>query len=186
MRSVAVFVALLALILAASAFAQPVKQVEVTNLPAVQDVNVTNDATNPVEVTGAVEVTNLPPPSGGSSRFQLVGFTSATYPGAMGGNFGVTQKCQLEFPNSRMCSIEEAVATTLIPSGLSGHAWTHAQGAVGVVIFAGDPVSQSNNCFGWRSSLHTFTGNVISDEGTAEVISDCDRAHPIACCALVP
>jgi hypothetical protein len=185
MRSVAAFVALLALILAASAFAQPVKQVEVTNLPAIQAVNVTNDATNPVEVVGEIAVTNLPAPSG-AARFQLVGFSSATYTGAMGGNFGVTQKCQLEFPTSRMCSIEEAVATTSIPSGLSGHAWTHAQAAVGVVIFAGDPVSQSKNCFGWRSSLHTFTGNVISDEGTADVISDCDREHPIACCALVP
>ncbi len=154
-------------ILASPAFAQAPKQVEVINEPL------------------AVEVVNPAPPSL-PARFQLVGFTSATYPGAMGGNFGVTKKCQLEFPNSRMCSIEEAVATTSIPSGLSGRAWTHAQGAVGVVIFAGDPVSQSNNCFGWRSSLHTFTGNVISDEGTADVISDCDRAHPIACCALVP
>jgi hypothetical protein len=185
MRSIATLAALAVFVSAAPVFAQSVKQVEVTNLPAVQDVNVTNDSTNPVEVTGEVSVTNLSAPSG-AARFQLVGFTSATYTGAMGGNFGVTQKCQLEFPNSRMCSIEEAVATTSIPSGLSGRAWTHAQGAVGVVIFAGDPVSQSKNCFGWRSSLHTFTGNVISDEGSADVISDCDREHPIACCALVP
>ncbi len=156
-----------ALIVPLAAYAQAIKQVEIVNDPL------------------AVEIVN-PTSPGPPVRWQLVGFTSATYTGAMGGNFGVTRKCQLEFPNSRMCSIEEAVATTSIPSGLSGHAWTHAQGAVGVVIFAGDPVSQSNNCFGWRSSLHTFTGNVISDEGAADVISDCDRAHPIACCALVP
>ena len=157
-----------ALIVPLAAYAQAApKQVEVINDPLV------------------VEVVNPAPPSP-PVRWQLVGFTSATYPGAMGGNFGVTQKCQLEFPNSRMCSIEEAVATTSIPSGLSGRAWTHAQGAAGAVIFAGSPVAQSTNCMGWRTGLHTLTGNVISDEGIADVISDCNRAHPIACCALVP
>jgi len=156
-----------ALIVPLAAYAQAVKQVEIVNDPL------------------AVEVVNPAPPSP-PVRWQLVGFTSATYPGAMGGNFGVTQKCQLEFPNSRMCSIEEAVATTSIPSGLSGRAWTHAQATAGVVIFAGAPVSQSTNCFGWHSGLHSLTGNVVSDEGTADVISDCNREHPIACCALVP
>ncbi|GAG53354.1 unnamed protein product, partial [marine sediment metagenome] len=77
-----------------AAFAPPVKQVEVTNLPAVQ------------EVTGAVEVTNLPsvqdvnvvnaPSPNSATRFQLVGFTTQTYTGNMGGYFGVTLKCQLE------------------------------------------------------------------------------------------
>ena len=61
--------------------------VEVTNLPEVQDVYVTN-----------------PPGAAPPAGFQLVGFTSATYTGDMGGNFGVAKKCQLEFPNSRMCS----------------------------------------------------------------------------------
>ena len=150
-----------------AAQAQAPKQVEVINDPL------------------AVEVVNPAPPNP-PVRWQLVGFTSATYPGAMGGNFGVTQKCQLEFPNSRMCSIEEAVATTSIPSGLSGRAWSHAQGVAGVVIFAGNPVAQGNNCFSWRSSIPTQSGNVISDEGVADVISGCDREHPIACCALVP
>jgi hypothetical protein len=156
-----------ALIVPLAAHAQAPKPVEVIN--------------DPLEV----EVVN-PAPECIPLRWQLVGFTSATYPGAMGGNFGVTRKCQLEFPNSRMCSIEEAVATTSIPSELSGRAWTHAQGAAGAVIFAGTPVAQSTNCLGWRSGIPTLTGNVISDEGIADVISDCNRAHPIACCALVP
>jgi hypothetical protein len=156
-----------ALLVPLAAYAQAIKQVEIVNGPL------------------AVEVVNPAPPSP-PVRWQLVGFTSATYPGAMGGNFGVTRKCQLEFPNSRMCSIEEAVATTSIPSGLSGRAWTHAQATAEVVIFAGAPTSQSTNCFGWRSGLHSLTGNVVSDEGTADVISDCNRERPIACCALVP
>ena len=161
-----VVVTVLIVPLAAYAQAAP-KQVEVINDPLM------------------VEVVNPAPPSP-PVRWQLVGFTSATYTGTMGGNFGVTQKCQLDFPNSRMCSIEEAVATTSIPSGLSGRAWSHAQGVAGVVIFAGNPVAQGNNCFSWRSSIPTQSGNVISDEGVADVISGCDREHPIACCALVP
>ena len=54
------------------AFAQSVKQVEVTNFPEVQDVHVTNPTT----------------PANG--HVQLVGFTAASYDGDMGGHFGVT------------------------------------------------------------------------------------------------
>jgi hypothetical protein len=90
MPTIATLTALLISFVATGAFAQSAKDVnvtnfpnpqnvagsvEVSNLPAVQDVNVTNDTANPVEVAGAVEVTNLPAP-GGAARFQLVGFTS--------------------------------------------------------------------------------------------------------------
>ena len=69
-----------ALIVPLAAYAQAPKLVEVINDPL------------------AVEVVNPAPPSP-PVRWQLVGFTSATYTGAMGGHFGVTQKCQLEFPS---------------------------------------------------------------------------------------
>ncbi len=62
-----------ALIIPLTAHAQAPKKVEVINLPL------------------AVEVVN-PAPASPPARFQLVGFTSATYTGAMGGHFGVTQK----------------------------------------------------------------------------------------------
>jgi hypothetical protein len=103
-----VLVSFVFLCLGSAASAQSIKEVEVTNLPEVQDVNVTN---TPLPVTVA-------PPA----RFQLVGFTSATYNGDMGGHFGVTRKCQIEFPNSRMCSLEEVAATTAIPDEILGGA----------------------------------------------------------------
>ena len=59
----------------------PIGQVEVTNLPDVQDVNIVDGGTNSCEV----------------KTFQLVGFTSTAYTGNLGGVFGSTQKCQLEF-----------------------------------------------------------------------------------------
>src|SRR5262245_6027894 len=95
------------------AMAQPLKQVEVTNLPAVQDVNIVGGGTAP-----------------SSSRFQIVGFTAATYNANLGGFFGATQKCQLEFPESRMCNELEVQQTTSLPGGLTGFAW------VGVGCFA--------------------------------------------------
>ena len=104
--------ALLSLAVAAQGDDDDVEPVAVTNFP------------DPQNVTGSVEVTNLPDvqdvhvvnqqppaPAPASSRFQLVGFTSATYTGDMGGHFGVTQKCQLEFPGSRMCTVKEVAAT---------------------------------------------------------------------------
>ena len=98
------------------ATAQTSKQVEVINFP------------NPQNVAGSVEVTNLPAVQdvnivgGGtapsSSRFQIVGFTTANYNGNLGGYFGATQKCQLEFPESRMCNPLEVKESTTLPGGL--------------------------------------------------------------------
>jgi len=150
-----------ALIVPLAAYAQVPKQVEVINDPL------------------AVEVIN-PAPPGPPVRWQLVGFTSATYTGAMGGHFGVTQKCQTEFPNSRMCRIEEVAATTSIPSPLSGNAWVNFPGDY-FPIYRGD-------CFGWNYAQLYSEGYVVASNGSIPdpVASDCTIERPIACCALVP
>ena len=83
-----------------AAYAQAPKQVEVTNLPDVQDVSIVNGAASSCEV----------------KTFQLVGFTSTVYTGNLGGILGSTQKCQLDFPGSRMCAFEEIQKTTSTPS----------------------------------------------------------------------
>ncbi len=130
--------------------AQPPKEVVVINEPLI------------------VEVVNPALPSA-PVRWQLVGFTSATYTGDMGGVFGATQKCQLEFPNSRVCSIEEVGATTSIPPTLTGEAWIN------------------RGCGGWTT---TFVGNgseVVTTIGEEVYANDrCSTAHSIACCAQVP
>jgi len=122
-------------------------------------------------------------------RWQLVGFTSATYTGAMGGHFGVTQKCQSEFPNSRMCSLEEVAATTSIPSSLAGDAWAHnttdTGGAESPVIFAARVLPASTSCNGWRSASPANVRVVNADGGRGNEVA-CESAHAIACCALVP
>jgi hypothetical protein len=88
----------LSLFVPVMALAQTLKQVEVTNLPEVQDVFVTN------------EVPSAPAPP----RFQFVGFTSATYTANLGGYFGAARKCQLDFPDSRICEYSEVARTTVV------------------------------------------------------------------------
>jgi hypothetical protein len=133
-----------------------------------------------------VEVVNPAPPSP-PVRWQLVGFTSATYTGAMGGNFGVTQKCQLEFPNSRMCSQEEVAATTSIPSGLVGSAWAHHRD-LGAIFTADFSVSAAN-CTGWTDGIDLSGNNRIrvrANGNPENLTTNCTVENPIACCALVP
>ena len=184
MRSIALALVLIA-IPPYQAFAEsPSKEVEVLNFPDPQNVvgsvEVTNDAANPV----AVEVVN-PPPASPPVRWQLVGFTTATYTGAMGGHFGVTRKCQLEFPNSRMCSLEEVAITTTIPDGLNGVAWVHPQpSTLSTVLIASGISSDRFNCNFWRSV--GSVGQIVGADGVTVTRDTCTESYPIACCALVP
>ncbi len=151
---------LTALIVPLAAHAQAPKKVEVINDPLAVEV------VNPVYPRPPV-------------RWQLVGFTSATYTGDMGGHFGVMQKCELEFPNSRMCTTLEAQQTTTIPAGLTGEAWVNP----GIADFSG---LVNRNCSYW-THIGGGTGRTISATGGVGS-DDCLIAHEqsIACCALVP
>ena len=129
-------IAIIATIIPAAASAKPgkasIKQVEITNfpdpqnvtgvvevlnLPAVQDVEVLN-----LPAVQDVNVLSAPPAAACASRFELVGFTSAT-PSCASGLFPLTQACQSEFGGAaRMCSSVEVIETSSIPSGLAGTA----------------------------------------------------------------
>ncbi len=165
-----------ALIVPFAAYSESLKEVIVVNDPlAVEVVNpvtivepVIIETIEPIEV----EVINPAPPSQ-PVHFQLVGFTSVAYKGAMGGFFGVTKKCQLEFPNSRMCLLDEVAATTSIPSGLAGKAWTDSE-----------ITGSSTSCSNWSST--SYSGKVVASNGIQTSGGSCNVATPIACCALVP
>ena len=121
----------------------------------------------------AVEVVNPSPPT---ARFQLVGFTSATYTGNMGGQIGVTQKCQLEFPSSRMCTVSEVQLTTDIPAVQAGFAWANQGGSESGIFWS--------HCYFWTDDRNAGSGLVIAATGLANSRA-CDDPHVIACCALV-
>ncbi len=189
---------LIALVVPLSATAQPTKQVEVTNFPDPQTVTgvveVTNDATNPVVVVGEVEVTNLPAASA-PPRFQLVGFTAATFTGDVG-LFGLTLGCQEEFAKSRLCVSEEVMETVTVPA-LTGDAWVrpsfqpHNSNDLAKALLDASGLDagvrgdfSSLTCFGWAETGR-FKGLVVTASGGFHVLSCGDR-RGVACCALVP
>ena len=135
--------------------AQQIKQVTVTNLPAVQDVFVTNPS--------------APAPP---ARFQLVGFTTnQNYDGDLGGWFGATDKCQMDFAAARICTFDEVRNTTTIPALPAGtNAW------------AGD------TCMNWTVGLRGSgsTLAVVNSDTGIQGTEFCDIPHPVACCKLVP
>ena len=142
-------------------------------------------APKPVEVVNdplAVEVVN-PAPAPLPLRWQLVGFTSATYSGDLGGPFGATQKCQLDFPNSRMCvedtvKVREVSETTDIPTGLVGVAW--------VTDYRAASSQPTTGCESWTIGAGN-SGHVVNANGTpGSHTCDAEFPIPIACCALVP
>jgi hypothetical protein len=119
--------------------AQTVKDVNVLNFPEEQavfgDVIVTNDATDPVPVVGAVEVTNHPAAPSTPDPYQLVGFSTTERQGN-GGVLTFTLDCQADFgPAAHMCTTSEIMETAgerggrLNACGLknprTGRAWTY-------------------------------------------------------------
>ena len=150
--------------------AQKVKEVEVRNfpnLPAVQDVNVTNPA--------------------GSARFQLVGFTAPVYDGNLGGPLGASQKCQDEgFEGSRMCTTLEVIVTVDIPQGLVGTAWVRpVPVGEGTTVRDISGAGSIASCDFWTTSLSNYQGLVVTAEGKP-TLANCGILRSIACCAPVP
>jgi hypothetical protein len=181
---------LTALFVPLAAFAQSTKQVEVINLPAVQDVTgtveVTNDAANPVEIAGEVAVTNLPTPTV-AARYQLVGFTTATFLGSEG-SLGFTRACDAEFSNSRWCTSAEVLDSVNLPA-LSGDAWVRAALIGATASYPVDVTGLATsgtdfNCDAWRAPP-TGEGFTVSASGKFEIMP-CFVPRSVACCALVP
>jgi hypothetical protein len=97
------FLLALAVIVPLAAHAQAPKQVEVINDPLAVEV---------VNEPAACEVREI----------QLVGFTTP-YTGNLGGILGATRKCSDEFPDSRMCEIDEIRQSTRLPNVIPPLAW---------------------------------------------------------------
>ena len=115
------------------------------------------------------------------ARFQLVGFTNMTYDGDLGGWFGATDKCQVDFPGARICTVEEVQKTTVIPAPPALPA--------GTLAWAHHVQGGSRTCSEWTVANTTDGGLVSSDTGTridTQTLIECTKFYPIACCAPVP
>jgi hypothetical protein len=152
--------------------------VEVTNLPAVQDVNVVAGA------TGGCEVKTI----------QLIGFTSTFSTGNLGGVLGSTLKCQQEFPLSRMCTFEEIQKSTNLPAvgQYPDFAWMEpiSGSCSGDHIINGVERTIQWTCDDLEGAPCRFpgaTGRAFESTGSLNNIEiPCSEQIPIACCALVP
>ena len=140
-----------------------------------------------VEVDPKVFNTLVAVSSGPPARFLLVGFTRATFTGALGGHFGVTQKCQFEFPRSRMCTLEGARSAREIRDELSGEAWVHTLSVSSErpgALFDAVVIDGSRNCGAWTTTA--ARGTTVGANGGPDPEQNCDQEYPIACCAPVP
>ena len=175
----------------ATATAPQIKQVEVVNQP------------DPQNVTGSVEVTNLPAvqdvnvtnaPAGPASRFQLVGFTAATFHGGSG-LFGFMIACQAEFvPDSRICMSREVFDAVDVPTG-SGDAWIQptlvgSSGNNDPTDASGAAAKQGMLTCGfpdWSAGgLPTSSTGLTVDSNGGFRRLFCATGLSIACCAPVP
>ncbi len=192
----------LALLTASGASADRLKKVKVVNLPEVQEVTGAVEVTNlpeVQEVTGAIEVINLPdvqaveivnPVTPTPMRFQLVGYTQATYQGDAT-PFGLTRACQAEFPESRLCSSVEIMETVDPDAAVglaNGPAWTQPSYAYSTGSIAFDASGRrlgntiQSNCSHWTSAGHGLT---VDENGVTRLIA-CSSSLAVACCGIRP
>jgi hypothetical protein len=172
-------------------------QVEVINLPEIQDVYVTNTpAVQDVAVTNApavqdVAVISLPPGPecpAEPQRYQLVGFSDTTATGSAG-VLGMTIICSDAFEGARMCNSVEVMETSDVPLlPESTEAWVRPIFApiVGSVsdasgVTAANTLPAYLSCNSWKTDSHR--GLQVNGRG-GFLQGVCDASHPIACCAL--
>ncbi len=143
-----------------------------------------------IEVTGAVEVTNLPevqdvrvveaPEPVPPAQWQVVGFTEELYDGNLGGLVGATRKCQREFPSTRMCSAGTLAFTTKLPDEIPEFAWgSLSEEDCNPFRLAGEQPLTA-----WSSASEYVSGGVMLPTGAAGGRS-CDELLPLACCGYV-
>ncbi len=119
----------------------------------------------------------------GSARFELVGFTLDTIFADVG-FLGLTSACQVDFPESRVCSTREIAETTAVPPGLSGFAWVIPVGGDNDPVF--DGALSVRTCFSdgpFTSRNANNAGTVIDADSGSMTTRPCNVARPVACCA---
>jgi hypothetical protein len=129
------------------------------------------------------------PPFAGGGRFQLVGFTNATYDGGET-LFGLTLACQAEFAESRFCTSVEVLETVTVPNLAGGDAWVRP---VLWGVRTSSHLDQSGvagtngalTCSQWSEVRQGWTGLTVNATGTFAA-GACEIARPVACCAQVP
>jgi len=134
----------------------------------------------------AVEIVNPVTPT--PMRFQLVGYTQATYQGDAT-PFGLTRACQAEFPESRLCSSVEIMETVDPDAAVglaNGPAWTRPVYITRSLDASGRHLANNtrlSNCGQWTSGGDH--GLTVDENGVTRLIP-CSSSLAVACCGIRP
>ncbi|MBL8920487.1 MAG: collagen-like protein [Myxococcaceae bacterium] len=124
----------------------------------------------------------------------FVGFTSATFPGNLGGRVGAHALCQAQFgPNAWFCHATEFLNSSAqgAPAGGAWIDWSAAENGSPVVsggLSAGRSPTSGGSCTSWTSTSTgpgTLTVGVFGEIVNNAAGVDCSQARPVACCAGV-
>jgi hypothetical protein len=139
------------------------------------------------------------PPTGRTAldEVQLFGFT-VEHIGADRGILNMNRLCQREFRGSRLCTADEILNTTYVPTiapGTEGRAWVRTAGSMTVhdmLMLNSAPGVEDwpHDCRGWTSAAGGDTGVVTTiacEKGCSGgfVVVGCDSYLGAACCGLV-
>ncbi len=119
-------------------------------------------------------------------RVQYMGRTTATTDGNMGSPGAANTKCQVNFPNSHICTQSEMFASGATSYGAT--AWvlcenvtdTQCMGVTGNFSGGFSGVGYVT-CGGWTSNNGSFYGGTVSSTGVFGA-GICSTALPIHCC----
>lgn len=127
-----------------------------------------------------------------TDQFELIGFSSQGSSGNGGVVFFTANRCQIDFPDSRMCTSEEVMNSTMppIPSGGSVFdlhwvrpSFVPGSGAANRLDASGvEGTASALTCAGWSNI--NGTGLAVNKLGRFS-LQPCTTAKAIACCALV-
>jgi len=144
-------------------------------------------------------VPSWPPPDAQplipSGTIQVVGYTTAQLP-ANRGILNMTCACNAEFPGSRLCTVDEVLASFVPPDPPRGielaYLWVRSAGTVADQLLGrGQAGSSGVDCRGWTSASKDDVGvaMAIGPEHACFgglVETGCDKELSLACCGLVP
>lgn len=112
--------------------------------------------------------------AGGSSKVTIVGYTTSTYNGNLGGVVGANSKCHADFSESRICTTDDIVKSgTRSTPPADAWVWMNSDQVAGGGFRFG--------CYSYASTSSSAYGMTFSSSGSVAPIQ-CNQLRKIACC----
>jgi hypothetical protein len=109
-----------------------------------------------------------------------VGFTAATFTGALGGVVGANQKCNQEYPGSAFCTLSDFDRSNYTGSVPATGAWIDSDRAASGARATGSCSSAGT----WNLGTSGDTGTNLNALGAFTGQVGCQSVKPLACCRV--